>query len=104
MDLLFKKNHIQELRFRWGVNGEKDARNKIKILANAGVVKLIDQDQMTFEELSAIVDEAHKNNLKVVAHAHRPEEIRLGLHTGLSSSPKFPIVIEMINERTAQMN
>ena len=86
--------------FRWGVNGEKDARNKIKILANAGVdlIKLIDQDQMTFEELSAIVDEAHKNNLKVVAHAHRPEEIRLGLkvgvdnfeHTGLSSSPKFP--------------
>ena len=101
--------------FRWGVNGEKDARNKIKILANAGVdlIKLIDQDQMTFEELSAIVDEAHKNNLKVVAHAHRPEEIRLGLkvgvdnfeHTGLSSSPKFPDdVIEMINERTAQMN
>ena len=32
--------------FRWGVNGEKDARNKIKILANAGVdlIKLIDQD------------------------------------------------------------
>ena len=85
------------------------------ILAKAGVdlIKLIDQDQMTFEELSAIVDEAHKHNLKVVAHAHRPEEIRLGLkvgvdnfeHTGLSSSPKFPDdVIEMINERTAQMN
>ncbi len=101
--------------FRWGVNGEKDARNKIRILAKAGVdlIKLIDQDQMTFEELSAIVDEAHKHNLKVVAHAHRPEEIRLGLkvgvdnfeHTGLSSSPKFPDdVIEMINERTAQMN
>ena len=33
---------------------ERDARNKIKTLANAGVdvIKLIDQDQMTYEELS----------------------------------------------------
>ena len=101
--------------FRWGVNGGKDARNKVKTLANAGVdvIKLIDQDQMTFEELNAIVDEAHKNNLKIVAHSHRPEEIRLGLkvgidnfeHTGLSSAPKYPDdVMEMINERTGQMN
>ena len=101
--------------FRWGVDGEKDARKKIRILADAGVdcIKLIDQDQMTYEELSAIVDEAHKHNLKVIAHSHRPEEIRLGLkagidnfeHTGLSSAPRYPDdVIEMINERTAQMN
>ena len=110
-----KKPYPGTEKFRWGVNGEKDARNKIRILANAGVdcIKLIDQDQMTFEELSAIVDEAHKHNLKVVAHSHRPEEIRLGLkvgidnfeHTGLSSAPKYPDdVIEMINERTGQMN
>ena len=48
--------------FRWGVNGGKDARNKVKTLANAGVdvIKLIDQDQMSYEELNAIVDEAHK--------------------------------------------
>ena len=101
--------------FRWGVNGEKDAREKIRKLAKAGVdcIKLIDQDQMTFEELSAVVDEAHKNKLKVVAHSHRPEEIRLGLragvdnfeHTGLSSAPRYPDdIIEMIAERTGQMN
>src|SRR5690606_7611720 len=67
--------------FRWGVNGEQDARNKVSTLANAGVdvIKLIDQDQMTLEEVRAVVDEAHKNNLKVVAHSHRPEEIRRGL-------------------------
>ena len=44
---------------------------------------------------------------------HRPEEIRRGLiagvdcfeHTGLSSSPEYPKdVMEMIQERTAQMN
>lgn len=101
--------------FRWGVNGPEDGKRKIKKLANAGVdvIKLIDQDQMTMEELRAVVDEAHKNNLKVVAHGHRPEEIRRGLevgvdcfeHTGLSSAPKYPDdVMEMIKERTAQMN
>ncbi|WP_136468855.1 amidohydrolase family protein [Flagellimonas onchidii] len=101
--------------FRWGVNSPEDGKRKIKKLADAGVdvIKLIDQDQMTMEELKAVVDEAHKYNLKVVAHGHRPEEIRRGLkvgvdcfeHTGLSSAPKYPEdVMEMIRERTAQMN
>ncbi len=33
--------------FRWGVSGVKDAREKVKKLADAGVdcIKLIDQDQ-----------------------------------------------------------
>ena len=101
--------------FRWGVDSPEDGRKKIRKLAKAGVdvIKLIDQDQMTMEELKAVVDEAHKNKLKVVAHGHRPEEIRRGLevnvdcfeHTGLSSAPKYPEdVMEMIEERTAQMN
>ncbi|MEM6697020.1 MAG: amidohydrolase family protein, partial [Bacteroidota bacterium] len=75
--------------------------------------KLIDQDQMTMPEVRAVVDEAHKHNLTVVAHGHRPEEIRRGLeagvdcfeHTGLSSAPAYPDdVVEMLAERTAQMN
>ncbi|MFQ5705449.1 MAG: amidohydrolase family protein [Gemmatimonadales bacterium] len=101
--------------FRWGVNGVDDARRKVQKLAKAGVdvIKMIDQDQMTMEEVSAVVDEAHKHNLKVVAHGHRPEEIRRGLkagvdnfeHTGLSSAPGYPAdVVAMIDERTAQMN
>lgn len=101
--------------FRWGVSGAEDARKKIKKLATAGVdvVKLIDQDEMTLEEQKAIVDEAHKNGLKVVAHAHRPEEIRKGLeagvdcfeHTGLASAPEYPEdIMLMIKERTAQMS
>ena len=101
--------------FRWGVNGAEDGRKKIRKLANAGVdcIKIVDQDQMTKEEFKAVVDEAHKHNLKVVAHSHRPEEIRRGLqvgvdcfeHTGLSSAPKYPDdIMEMIKERTAQMN
>ncbi len=101
--------------FRWGINGVADARAKVDKLANAGVdcIKLIDHDEMTFDEVKAIVEQAHKRNLKVVGHSHRPEEIRIGLkagvdnfeHTGLSSAPEYPDdIIAMIKERTAQMN
>ena len=101
--------------FRWGVDGPRDARAKVKRLADAGVdvIKLIDQDEMSMEELEAVVDEAHDQGLIVVAHAHRPEEIRRGLtagvdnfeHTGLSTAPEYPPdVIEMIRERAAKMN
>ncbi|MFM7222552.1 MAG: amidohydrolase family protein [Bacteroidota bacterium] len=102
-------------QFRWGVYGEKDAREKVQLLAKAGVdcIKLIDQDEMTREEVFAIVNEAHKHKLKVVGHSHRPNEIRIGLeagvdnfeHTGLSSAPAYPDdIIKSISERTAQMS
>ena len=101
--------------FRWGVSGEADARAKVRRLADAGVncIKLIDQDQMTMEEVRAVVDEAHRRSLMVVGHAHRPEEIRRGLaagidnfeHTGLSSAPEYPEdIIRAIRERTADMS
>ncbi|MCU0395626.1 MAG: amidohydrolase family protein [Chitinophagaceae bacterium] len=101
--------------FRWGVEGVEDAREKVRTLAKAGVdcIKLIDQDEMTMEEVEAVVDEAHKHKLKVVGHSHRPEEIRRGLkagvdcfeHTGLAAAPEYPAdIIEMIRERTAKMN
>ncbi|MEQ8361321.1 MAG: amidohydrolase family protein [Cyclobacteriaceae bacterium] len=101
--------------YRWGVNGPDDARKKVKKLADAGVdiIKFIDHDLMTMEEAKAAVDEAHRNGLPVVAHSHRPEEIRRGLilgvdnfeHTGLSSAPKYPDdIMDMLAERTAQMN
>jgi imidazolonepropionase-like amidohydrolase len=101
--------------FRWGVKGEADARAKIQRLAKAGVdcIKLIDQDEMTDAEYMAVVDEAHKHKLKVVAHAHRPDEIRRGLkagvdcfeHTGLAAAPEYPAdIMALIKERTAKMN
>ena len=98
--------------FRWGVNGVADARAKVQKLAKAGVdvIKLIDQDQMTLAEASAVVDEAHKQGLRVVAHSHRPAEIRRGLeigvdnfeHTGLTTAPEYPEdVMTLLKERTA---
>ncbi|MFZ2237311.1 MAG: amidohydrolase family protein [Dokdonella sp.] len=109
-----KKSYPGTEAFRWGVDSPADARAKVKRIAEAGVdmVKLIDQDQMSDAEIAAIVDEAHKHNIPVVAHAHRPDEIRRGLkagvddfeHTGLAASPEYPAdIIAALRERTADM-
>jgi imidazolonepropionase-like amidohydrolase len=99
--------------YRWGVSSPEDGRAKVRRIAAAGVdvVKLIDVDQMAGAEIQAVVDEAHKLKLPVVAHAHRPEEIRLGLkygvddfeHTGLGAAPEYPAdVMALLHERTAR--
>ncbi|RDZ27843.1 amidohydrolase family protein [Lysobacter silvisoli] len=109
-----KKPYPGTEQFRWGVDSPADARAKVRKLAQAGVdvIKLIDQDQMSDEEVRAVVAEAHAHGLPVVAHAHRPEEIRRGLaagvdcfeHTGLGASPEYPAdVIAALRERTANM-
>jgi imidazolonepropionase-like amidohydrolase len=101
--------------FRWGVTGEADARAKVRRLAQAGVnvVKLIDQDQMSMDEVRAVVDEAHRLGLPVIAHSHRPEEIRRGLaagvdgfeHTGLQTAPEYPEeLMSALADRAAQGN
>lgn len=98
--------------FRWGINSEADARAKVRKLHAAGmdVVKLIDQDEMSLKEATAVVNEAHKLGMKVVGHSHRPDEIRRGLeigvdnfeHTGLATSPEYPpSVMQALKERTA---
>jgi imidazolonepropionase-like amidohydrolase len=101
--------------FRWGVTGEADARAKVRRLAEAGVdvIKLIDQDQMTAEEIAAVVDEAHRHGKPVIAHAHRPEEVRRGIaagvdgfeHTGMATAPGYPDdVLALLRDRAAQGN
>ena len=85
---------------RWGVEGADDARAKVQKLVDAGVdfIKLIDQDQMTDDEVRTVVETAHKGGKAVVAHAHREDEIRIGLkhnvdcfeHTGLATEPAYP--------------
>ncbi|MEO7510216.1 MAG: amidohydrolase family protein [Gemmatimonadaceae bacterium] len=103
-----------ERPFRWGVNGAADARQKVQRIIDAGVdfVKLIDQDQMTEAEVAAVVETAHKNGKVVVAHAHRMEEIRIGLqhgvdgfeHTGLGTAPGYPEdILAKLRERNASL-
>ncbi len=111
---LQKSNTPLEAKFRWIVNGPEDARAKVRTIVNGGadVIKLIDQDQMTLEEVKAIVDEAHKHGKHVAAHAHRSEEIRQGLkagvdcfeHTGLATKPAYEDdVLQLIRERNATL-
>lgn len=99
--------------FRWGVSSVRDARAKVRRLAEEGmdVVKLIDQDVMPLEVAKAVVDEAHKQGLKVVGHSHKPDEIRVGLeigvdnfeHTGLTTAPEYPEdIMTLLKERTAK--
>lgn len=100
-------------RYRWGVATVEEANEKVDLLAEAGVdvIKLIDHDIMSKEVAQAVVDAAHRNNLKVVGHSHKPDEIRRGLeigidnfeHTGLTTAPEYPAdIIEMLKERTAK--
>lgn len=109
-----KKPYPGTEAFRWGVGSPADARAKVRRLAQAGVdvIKLIDQDQMSDAEVAAVVDEAHRHGLPVIAHAHRPEEVRRGLrhgvdgfeHTGFAAAPEFPAdVMQLLAERTANM-
>ncbi|HJQ36441.1 MAG TPA: amidohydrolase family protein [Thermoanaerobaculia bacterium] len=111
---LQKSNTPLTAKFRWIVNGPQDARAKVQTIVAGGadVIKLIDQDQMTIEEVKAIVDEAHKLGKTVAAHAHRSEEIRQGLragvdcfeHTGLATKPGYEEdVLQMMRERNATL-
>lgn len=98
--------------YRWPVRSVADARAKVARLDEAGmvIVKLIDQDKLPRNVAEAIVDEAHQRGMKVVAHSHRPNEIRVGLeigvdnfeHTGLTTAPEYPPdIIAALRERTA---
>ena len=90
----------------------REARLRVRELHEAGmeIVKLIDHDDMEIEVARAIVEEAHRLGMKVVAHAHKPNEIRVGVeigidnfeHTGLTTAPGYPQdVLDALIERTA---
>jgi imidazolonepropionase-like amidohydrolase len=103
-----------EEEYRWGVGGPADARAKVEGIIEAGVdvIKLIDQDLLSEDEVEAVVSTAHARGVPVVAHAHRAEEIRVGLrhgvdnfeHTGLGTAPFYPDdVVEGLRERNTSL-
>jgi imidazolonepropionase-like amidohydrolase len=60
----------------------------IKILATAGVLseeEAVGLPQYTFEEMKAIVDEAHLWGKRVAAHAHGTEGIKMAIRAGVTS-------------------
>jgi len=66
----------------------KYGADAIKTCATGGVLSegdAVGVTQYTFEELKALVDEAHKLERKVAAHAHGTEGIKLAVRAGVSS-------------------
>lgn len=60
----------------------------IKICATGGVLSegdAVGATQYTYEEIKAIVDEAHKLERKVAAHAHGTEGIKIAVRAGVAS-------------------
>jgi imidazolonepropionase-like amidohydrolase len=91
------------------VAGASDARAKTGQLIDQGVdwIKIINADQLTADEMKAIVDEAHARGHKVAAHAFSEAEIRKGLIAGIddfqhlrTQTPEYPAdIVAMIRER-----
>tara|TARA_R110002124_G_scaffold60757_1_gene166541 strand:- start:10512 stop:11795 length:1284 start_codon:yes stop_codon:yes gene_type:complete len=60
----------------------------IKIMATAGVTSLegpVGAQQMTTEEMTAVVEEANRHNITVAAHAHGTDGIIAALQAGVTS-------------------
>jgi imidazolonepropionase-like amidohydrolase len=73
--------------FRWTVNGADDARAKTRRLIEAGVdlIKVIQLDQLTPEERTAIATEARKAGKHIAVHAGTLEELRAAAEMGAGS-------------------
>jgi imidazolonepropionase-like amidohydrolase len=93
----------------WNVSSPDDAKAKTAQLIDAGVdwIKVINADQLTADEMKAIVDEAHGRGRKVAAHAFSEAEIRRGLIAGIDDFQHVrtqtreypPDVVALIRER-----
>ena len=93
----------------WNVSGAADAQAKTNRLIDSGVdwIKIINAEQMTPEEMKAIVSAAHARGRKVAAHAFSEAEIRQGLLAGVddfqhvrTQTPEYPPdIVEMIRDR-----
>jgi len=66
----------------------KHGAKVIKICATAGVLSFdatVGAQQMSFEEMKAVADEAHRHGIKVAAHAHGTEGIITASKAGIDS-------------------
>ncbi|MFQ5704954.1 MAG: amidohydrolase family protein [Gemmatimonadales bacterium] len=66
----------------------KHGAKVIKICATAGVLSFegsVGAQQLSIEEMKAIVDEANRHGMKVAAHAHGTEGIKAAVRAGVTS-------------------
>ena len=75
----------------------KHGAKVIKICATAGVLSFEDSvgaQQMSFEEMKAVADEAHRHGVKVAAHAHGTEGIIAASQAGIDSIEHGSVITE----------
>jgi imidazolonepropionase-like amidohydrolase len=67
--------------------GPDQARQAVRAntFYNVDVIKVAIEDDTTQEEMTAIVEEAHRQNLKVAVHAFTPPNIQIALDAGADS-------------------
>ena len=66
----------------------KHGAQVIKVCATAGVLSLegpVGAQQLSFEEIKAIVDEATRHGIRVAAHAHGTEGIKAAVRAGVTT-------------------
>jgi imidazolonepropionase-like amidohydrolase len=93
----------------WNVSSVVDAGAKTRQLIEAGVdwIKVLNAEQLSPEEMKAIVSEAHARGRKVAAHAFSEGEIRQGLLAGVddfqhlrTQTPEYPPdIVALIRDR-----
>jgi imidazolonepropionase-like amidohydrolase len=97
--------------FRMSVAGAGDARAKVSQLADKDVdlIKLLCVPEMTLEEATAVVEQAHARGRTVAAHGRTDAEIRKCLAAGvddfqhLSPAAVFPAdIVASIKDRVAR--
>ena len=69
------------------ITGPDQARHAVleNVFYNADVIKVSLGDDTTTEELKAVVEEAHRQQLKVAVHAFEPSNIQLAIDAGADS-------------------
>ena len=75
----------------------KHGAKVIKICATAGVLSFesaVGAQQMSFEEMKAVADEAHRHGIKVAAHAHGTDGIIAASNAGIDSIEHGSIITD----------
>lgn len=69
------------------VDGADGARRAVRenLFAGAGIIKVTFEDDMTPAEINAIVEEAHRQHLKVAVHATTATSIQIAIDAGADS-------------------
>lgn len=75
----------------------KHGAKVIKICATAGVLSFegsVGAQQMSFEEMKAVADEAHRHGVKVAAHAHGTDGVIAASNAGVDSIEHGSVITE----------